>query len=102
MPGPELNFLVHMAFNSLQTLINLLKVKDPSLILSKPFERLNIIPGVGNSTVIESDRSLRGLQHLDSEAGVEWRMGVGEERHEAFGFITEAVEPDEGAFRVFG
>ena len=28
-------------------------------------------------------------------------MGVGEEGHEAFGFITEAVEPNEGAFWVF-
>ncbi len=71
MSGPELNFLVHVAFNGPNALVDLLKVKHFSLVLSKPFERSNIIPGIGNGAVIDGHSPLRGLEHLDSEARVE-------------------------------
>ncbi len=68
-----------MVLYNVSALADVLKVKNLIFILGEPFDRPDVIPRVHDGAVIESDGSLWGLDHFDSDSRVKRRVRVGEE-----------------------
>jgi hypothetical protein len=77
--GPKLYFFIDMVLYNLGALVDVFNVKDFVFVLSEPFHGPDVIPGVHEGTVVECDRSLRGLDHFDSDSGIKGGVGMRKE-----------------------